>query len=110
MESSKGINLGKKNKMLNAVDSSHGEYEKYKEENKKLNQKELIIFFLNELIGEYGYEAVFESLKNMSSNKQPQNKIDCTMDILLKKFGNEIIQENIGYYKNIDVKEYKNIE
>ena len=110
MEYSKGINLGKRNKMLNTMDSNHGDYEKYKEENKKLNQKELTNFFLNELIGEYGYEVVLESLNNIASKKNPESLIDMTMQILVDKLGKEIIQENISYYKNIDVKKYKNIE
>ena len=106
MESGKGITSGKKNKLGNAPDFNYEEYQKYIQPFKKENQKELALFFLNQLIGEYGYKAVLNSLDNIPTNEC----LDITIKTLTEKLGKEIFQDNIYYYRNINVNDYKNTD
>ena len=106
MEASKGTRLGKKSKIGNTPEMNFEEYEKYKQSIKKENQKELAFFFLNELVGEYGYKAVINSLDKNSSERN--DSLDDTIQNLIEKLGKDILQENIYYYRNINVNEYKN--
>ena len=106
MESGKGMNSGKKNKLGTTPDFNYEEYQKYIQPFKKENQKELALFFLNELIGEYGYKAVVNSLDNIPTNEC----LDNTIRILTEKLGKEIFQDNIYYYRNINVIDYKNTD
>ena len=108
MDSSKGIYLGKKNRFSNAQDYNHENYEEYKESIKRTNQKELTFFFLNELIGEYGYKSVINSLDKIPSERNPESPLDITIQLLIEKLGKDIIQENIYYYRNLDVSKFKN--
>ena len=103
MESKKGL-AGKKHKIANTPDFNFEEYKKYIQPFKRENQKELAFFFLNELIGEYGYKAVLNSLDKIPTN----NALDNTIQILTEKLGKEIFQESIYYYRNINVNDYKN--
>ena len=104
MEYSKGVNTGKKAKVGNGPDFNYEDYQKYIKPFKKENQKELAFFFLNELIGEYGYKTVLNSLDKMPTN----DSLDNTIQILTEKLGKEIFQENIYYFRNINVRDYKN--
>ena len=105
MESNKG-NTGKKGKIANTPDFNYEEYQKYIQPFKKENQKELAFFFLNELIGEYGYKTVLNSLDNIPTNES----LDSTIKTLTEKLGKEIFQDNIYYYRNINVSDYKNVK
>ena len=107
MEGSKGVNVGKKSKIGNTPDFNYEEYQKYIQPFKRENQKELAFFFLNELIGEYGYKAVLNSLDKISSNST-NNLLDATIHTLTEKLGKDIFQDNIYYYRNINVSNYKN--
>ena len=107
MESTKGPNAGKKGKIASVPDFNYEEYQKYIQPFKKENQKELAFFFLNELVGEYGYKAVLNSLDKVVTNES----LDNTIQILTEKLGKEIFQENIFYFRNINnVSDYKNYQ
>ena len=104
MEANKGIALNKKMKFGNIQEFNSEEYEKYIKSIKKENEKELVPFFLNELIGEYGYKAVLNSLDNITTN----SPLDITIKTLTEKLGKEVFQDYIFYYRNINTNEYKN--
>lgn len=104
MEANKGVALNKKMKFGNLQEFNSEEYEKYIKSIKIENEKELVPFFLNELIGEYGYKAVLNSLDNIQSN----NALDITIKMLTEKLGKEVFQDYIFYYRNININEYKN--
>ena len=104
MDTNKGTALNKKMKFGNLQEFNSEEYEKYIKSIKKENEKELVPFFLNELIGEYGYKAVLNSLDNIQSN----NALDTTIKMLTEKLGKEVFQDFIFYYRNINTNEYKN--
>ena len=104
MEANKGVGLNKKMKFGNLQEFNSEEYEKYIKSIKKENEKELVPFFLNELVGEYGYKAVLNSLDNITSN----NALDITIKTLTEKLGREAFQDYIFYYRNINTNDYKN--
>ena len=104
MEANKGVGLNKKMKFGNLQEFNSEEYEKYIKSIKKENEKELVPFFLNELIGEYGYKAVLNSLDNSLSN----SALDITIKTLTEKLGKDVFQDFIYYYRNIDTNAYKN--
>ena len=104
MEANKGVALNKKLKVGNLQEFNSEEYEKYIKSIKKENEKELVPFFLNELIGEYGYKAVLNSLDNIQTN----NALDITIKMLTEKLGKEVFQDYIFYYRNININDYKN--
>ena len=106
MDASKGTKFGKKSKIGNTPEMNFEEYEKYRQSIKKENQKELAFFFLNELVGEYGYKAVINSLDKNSSERN--DSLDDTIQNLIEKLGKYILQENIYYYRNLNVNEFKN--
>ena len=106
MDGSKGLNLGKKAKVPYNQEVNFEEFENYRQSIKKENQKEVALFFLNELVGEYGYKAVINSLDKNSSDRN--DSLDDTIQMLIDKLGKEIFQENIYYYRNINVNEFKN--
>ena len=108
MESTKGVTAGKKGKVASVPDFNYEEYQKYIMPFEKENQKELAFFFLNELVGEYGYKAVLNSLDKVVHTN---DSLDNTIQMLTEKLGKEIFQENIFYFRNINnVNDYKNYQ
>ena len=105
----RGINLGKKNKISANQDFNYEEYEKIMEEKRKTDQKDTSFFFLNELVSEYGYNAVLHSLDKSPSEKNPNDPLDVTIGMLIEKLGGEVLLDNIYFYRDVNIREYINV-
>ena len=106
METGKLINLGRRGKLLGAQDNTE-DFEQYRDKIKKVNQKEVTFFFLTELLGKYGYKAVIKSIDQNSSDRNPEDPLDNSIQMLTDKFGKEVFQELIYYYRNLNINKYK---